>query len=311
MVPGRGPPGALTPNSSISFVPAAGKLFGSGGPSYKDVAQGTEGDCWLLAAFAETAAMDPSVIQSMFTDDGTALENGVQVHVWTVRFYNDGVTTYLTVNNELPAENGDFVYAGGFQSISNSSNVLWAPLLEKAYAQLCASGWNGRPQSDAYASLSSGNASTALPVITGFPESSGSPMSSAGSFASAVSAGTLLVLGSFSNTSGSGTTNSIGIVYSHSYAVIGYNASNQTFTLMNPWGWNNTNAPGILNVTWDQITQYFYLDGNCNPVSAFSSAATPGAESPAGIDSFLAPADGSPDTNGLVGIIFTSDIAQT
>ncbi len=163
-------------NSSISFVPAAGKLFGSGGPSYKDVAQGTEGDCWLLAAFAETAAMDPSVIQSMFTDDGTALENGVQVHVWTVRFYNDGVTTYLTVNNELPAENGDFVYAGGFQSISNSSNVLWAPLLEKAYAQLCASGWNGRPQSDAYASLSSGNASTALPVITGFPESSGSPM---------------------------------------------------------------------------------------------------------------------------------------
>ena len=135
---------------SVGYVPAAGNLFGSGGPSYKDVAQGVEGDCWLLASFAETAAIDPSVIQTMFTDDGTALENGVEVHIWTVRFYDDGVTSYLTVNNELPAANGNFVYAGGFQPINASSNVLWVPLLEKAYAQLSASGWNGRLQGDTY-----------------------------------------------------------------------------------------------------------------------------------------------------------------
>ena len=222
-----------------------------------------EGDCWLLAGFAETAAFDPSIIQSMFTDDGTAVEDGLQVHVWTVRFYDNGVTSYLTVNNDVPASNGNFVYAGGFQSITNSNNVLWVPLLEKAYAQLCASGWNSRPQSDAYASLNTGNASTALPIITGYPESSADPLISASSFASAVSAETLLTLGSISNTSTSGTTNSIGIVYDHSYSVIGYNAANQTFTLLNPWGWDNTDAPGILNLTWDQITEYFYLDGNC------------------------------------------------
>ena len=81
---------------------ASGTLFGSGGPSYKDVYQGEEGDCWLLSSLAVTAAHDPSVIQSMFTSDGTQMENGVPVQVWTVRFYDNGVPSYLTVNN-LPA----------------------------------------------------------------------------------------------------------------------------------------------------------------------------------------------------------------
>jgi Calpain family cysteine protease len=251
---------------SVSYAPASGTLFGSGGPSYKDVAQGEEGDCWLLAAFAETAAVDPSVIQSMFTDDGTALENGVEVHIWTVRFYDNGVTSYLTVNNELPAENGDYVYAGGFQSINASTNVLWVPLLEKAYAQLSASGWNGRPPADAYTSLNSGDASTALPVITGVAESSSYAFESASSFAEAVGAGTLMTLASFADSSGS-STNSLGVVPNHDYAVLSYDAANQTFALLNPWGWNNTNAPGILNLTWTQITQNFYLDGNCSTVS--------------------------------------------
>jgi hypothetical protein len=279
------------------------------------VSQGAEGDCWLLAAFASTAAMDPSVIQSMFTDDGTTLDNGILVHVWTVRFYDAGVTTYLTVNNELPTENGDFVDAGDFQPIANPNNVLWVPLLEKAYAQLSASGWNGRPQSNAYASLNSGNASTAFPVLTGVQESSASPLSSASSFASAVSAGMLLTLGSFPNSSSSGTTNSLGIVYGHSYSVIGYNVQNQTFTLLNPWGWNSTNAPGILNLTWDQITPYFYLDGNCSPDGSASanvaSAARSGIESPTQSDSLHTAAAGSPNANGLVGIIATTDVTKS
>ena len=258
---------------TVNYVPAAGTLFGSGGPSYQDLAQGEEGDCWLLASFAETAAIDPSVIQSMFTDDGTAVESGVQVHVWTVRFYDDGVTSYLTVNNELPASNGDFVYAGGFQPIDTSSNVLWVPLLEKAYAQLSASGWNGRPQENAYADLNAGNASTALPVITGVQESSSDAFASDSSFVGAVEADTLMTLASFSDGTSS-APNALGIVPGHDYAVLGYNTTTQTFTLLNPWGWSNTNALGILNLSWTQITQNFYLDGNCSTVS-FACPATP------------------------------------
>ncbi len=276
---------------SVSYAPASGTLFGSGGPSYRDLFQGAEGDCWLLASFAETAAIDPSVIQSAFTDDGTEMENGVQAHVWTVRFYYDGVTSYITVNNELPASNGDFVYAGGFQPINNSSNVLWVPLLEKAYAQLAASGWTGRPQENAYSDLSAGNASSALPVITGVQENSSDALASQSSLVAAIAAETLITLGSYSD-GGDSAPNSLGVVPGHEYAVLGYNATNQTFSLLNPWGWNNTNAPGILNLTWSQITQNFYLDGDCSTASTAHRTGSPMAE----------PEMSRPATNGPVSL---------
>ncbi len=290
---------------SVNYALASGTLFGNGGPSYKDVHQGEEGDCWLLASFAETAAIEPSVIQRMFTDDGTALGNGVPVHIWTVRFYDNGVASYVTVDNELPAwREGDFVYANVLQPISSPSNVLWVPLAEKAYAQLCQSGWNGRPGWNAYASLNAGNASTSLPVITGAQESSSYPFGNASSFESAISSGTLLTLGSYSGNS------SLGIVGDHDYAVLGYNASNQTFTLLNPWGWNYVGTPGILNLTWYQIQANFYLDGDCNPVSSVSlaapSATTSEAASLPQTRSVPAPSDGSPDQIGTIEAIFTN-----
>jgi hypothetical protein len=253
---------------TVTYTAASGTLFASGGPSYKDVYQGEEGDCWLLASFAETAAKNPSVIQSMFTDDGATTENGVQVHVWTVRFYHNGVASYLTVDNELPTMNGGFAFANLGQSVSNSSNVLWVALLEKAYAQVSASGWDQRPQANSYASLNGGTATTALPVITGAAESTSNPYTSASSFSAAITSGRLLTVASM------GGHSSLGIVGDHDYAVLGYNASNQTFTLLNPWGWNNTAAPGILNLTWSQLTANFWLDGNGNPPS---SAAPPSA----------------------------------
>jgi hypothetical protein len=258
------------PGSSVGYAPANGTLFGPGGPSYKDVYQGSEGDCWLLASFAETAALDPATIESMFTDDGTAIENGIAVHVWTVRFYQKGAASYVTVDNQLPAQNGEFVYANHSQSINSASNVLWVPLLEKAYAQLSQSGWNAQSPGNAYASLDGGFARTSLPVITGRPESASSPLESASALMSAINAGTLLTLATASTDGGSGS-NAAGILGDHDYAVIGYDASNQTFTLMNPWGWNNTHAPGMLNLTWDQIQANFYLDGDCVPTSAVAS----------------------------------------
>jgi hypothetical protein len=186
------------------------------------------------------------------------------------------VPSYLTVNNYLPASNGAFVYAGGFQSISNPNNVLWVDLAEKAYAQLCASGWNSRPDSNAYASLNAGTAATTLPVITGAQESSADPYANASSFISAINNGVLLTLGSY------GDNNALGIVGDHDYGVLGYNATNQTFTLLNPWGWNNSNAPGILNLTWTQLTQNFYLDGNCNPPSSAAAPQDSAEPSPIG-----------------------------
>ncbi|HEX3450702.1 MAG TPA: C2 family cysteine protease [Isosphaeraceae bacterium] len=279
--------------SSVSYSLASGTLFGSGGPSYKDVYQGEEGDCWLLSSLAVTAAHDPSLIQSMFTSDGTQMENGVPVQVWTVRFYDNGVASYLTVNNLLPASSGNLVYAGGFQSISNPNNVLWVELAEKAYAQLCASGWNSRPESNAFASLNGGSASTALPVIAGAQESTSNAFANSTSFINAIDAGMLLTLGTYPS-----GNNALGIVGNHDYSVVGYNASNQTFTLLNPWGWNNNNAPGILNLTWTLLAENFFLDGNGNRPSSASLPQT-------GSDS--SPSAGSMDTTGpMEAIIFSS-----
>ena len=253
---------------SASYALASGTLFGSSGPSYQNVYQGAEGDCWLLASFGVTAANDPSVIQSMFISDGTTVENGVKVQVWTVRFYHNGVATYLTVDNYLPASSGYFDFANMGQSVSNPNNILWVPLAEKAYAQLSAEGWNQRPQSNSYAALDGGWASTVLPVLTGHAESATNSGASASSLISALSSGTLITVGSMANVA------SLGIVGGHDYAVLGYNASNQTFTLLNPWGWNTNywydgyTAGGMLHLTWSQLSQYYYLDGNCNPFHA-------------------------------------------
>ena len=53
-----------------------------------DVQQGQVGDCWLMASLAEVAARDPQDIRNMFTADGTAVENGATVSLYTVRFFN-------------------------------------------------------------------------------------------------------------------------------------------------------------------------------------------------------------------------------
>ena len=245
-------------SGTVNYALASGTLFGNGGPSYKDVYQGEEGDCWLLSSFAVTANVNPAIIQGMFTDDGTVQENGVAVHVWTVRFYDNGVASYLTVDNYLPVQNGAFTYADYGQSVTSTSNVLWVPLLEKAYAQLCESGWNQRPQTNAYASLCGGYAATALPVITGQQESTVNTYRSSTSFQNAIASGMFLTLASYADNS------ALGIVGDHDYGILGYRASDQTFTLLNPWGWNNPSAPGILHLTFAQLQENFYQDGNCN-----------------------------------------------
>jgi len=53
------------------------------------------------------------------------------------------------------------------------------------------------------------------------------------------------------------TPASSSVVGSHAYAVVGYNATNQTITLFNPWGIEY----GLITMTWSQIQGSFsYFD---------------------------------------------------
>ncbi|MGO8902553.1 MAG: C2 family cysteine protease [Isosphaeraceae bacterium] len=217
-----------TADTAYSPAPASAPLFNSGGPSYLDVEQGAVGDCWLMASLAEVAARDPQDIRNMFTYDGTIVDNGATVGLYTVRFFNtNGAAVSVEVDTELPS--------GGAYYDRVTNGVLWVALAEKAYAEANGAGivTTQYVGSDSYAALDGGDPSWALQAITGKPASDYSI--NPANIAAAWNAGQLIVLGSSPNAGDNlivGDSNG-----THAYAVISYNASSSTpFELYNPWG---------------------------------------------------------------------------
>lgn len=224
--------------------------------AYTDVRQGGIGDCYFLASLAETALLDPNAIQSMFIVNGDG--------TYTVKFMQGTTPRYVTVNSMLPTDSsGELVFDGMGQMASSSSNELWVALAEKAYVQINETGWI-RPTAwgggkNVYNAISGGCMFMALNQITDAP--TGSSLSTAYSpgafnaFAHSVSVGDAVCLGSVDNPSDSD------IVGDHAYAVLSVNTANMTVTVYNPWGVNNGSAPGIVTLTWLQVSQNFsYYD---------------------------------------------------
>ncbi len=237
-----------------TYENAEGNLFGpTDVPKPSDVHQGSVGDCYFLAALAETAQQDPQAIKNMFIDDGDG--------IYTVRFYQYNLTTqqwqadYVTVNSELPVnQKGDFVYANRGQSASDPSNVLWVALAEKAYAQLAEEGWSRAPNLegstagadkggtvDAYSILAGGNPKVAMQQITGSADASKltfpstDPTLAESNFETMVTdfqKGDLVTIGTPKDLSGST------LHKNHAYYVVAIDEANQTVTLGDP------NKPG-------------------------------------------------------------------
>ncbi len=214
------------PGQGNTYTPVSGSLWGPNGPSYLDVRQGAEGDCWLMASLAEVAARDPSAIESMFTYLGNTTDNGSVVSLYNVRLYDSaGVAHYITVDTELPD--------GGSYYDNATNGILWAALVEKAYAMANGEGivTSSERGVDSYAALNEGQPVWALQAITGWSASDFSLNPS--DVATAWNAGKLIVLGTSSPASSL-------IVGGHAYAMVGYNPSSSTpFELYNPWGFEN------------------------------------------------------------------------
>jgi hypothetical protein len=240
----------LHPAAATAYSPAGGTLFGPNGPSYLDVQQGNEADCWLLASSAEVAARVPADIRNMFTYDGTAVENGSQVAVYSVRLYtSSGVAEYVTVDTELPSGGGYYDHpVGGTGAVNGSASpVLWPALLEKAYAEADGVGMettrvSGVNSYDALGNLpdaygnTGGVAMWALHAITGQPTSWENINLT--DVVSAWNAGKLVVLCT------QNPPNSF-VQPHHYYALVGCIPSYSLFQVFNPYGTDANNwQPG-------------------------------------------------------------------
>jgi Calpain family cysteine protease len=238
------------PTAGGTYRQIAGTLF-AGGASYADIKQGYLGDCYFMSSLAETALKNPSAISNMFVVNGDG--------TYTVKFYNNGQAAYVTVDSYLPTNGaGQLIYANVGAAYNKSTNELWTALAEKAYVQINEMGFirSGLPGNgqNAYSAIAGGYIYAALGQISGkattaFASTAGT--TSFTTFVNAYNQGKSIGFASKSTPAFSS------VVGNHAYAVLSYNASNQTVTLFNPWG----TAYGLVTMTWSQIQGSFsYFD---------------------------------------------------
>lgn len=230
----------------VSYSAVANPVFGATGPSMNDINQGYLGDCYLLSSLAEVASQDPTLIQSMITNNGD--------NTYGIRFFVDGTAEYVTVNDALADGGAEF----------NSATDIWASLIEKAYAQMQAGGvitGNTINDGNSFSTIGNGGAPEyALEEITGassitdfdgngaswskyvyndalsiqsaaFGLSTGSVL---GILAADLAEGSDVVLSSYTNATDS--SGNITLVADHAMSVYGYDSTTGELEIRNPWG---------------------------------------------------------------------------
>jgi hypothetical protein len=238
------------PTAGGAYRQFAGQLFVNGA-TYTDIHQGYLGDCYFMSSLGETALKNQSAITNMFTVNGDG--------TYTVRFYQNGAAQYVTVDSYLPTNSGgSLIYANVGAYYASASNELWTALAEKAYVQINEMGWlrsglSGNGQ-NAYSAIEGGYIFAALGQITGQSTTAFASTASASNFTAFVNAYNQGKMIGFASLQNPGSSSVVG---GHAYAVVGYNATNQTITLFNPWGIEY----GLVTMTWAQIGQNFsYFD---------------------------------------------------
>jgi hypothetical protein len=216
---------------SASYQASTLPLYGStGAPAASDVNQGYIGDCYFMASLAEVAQQNPSAIENMIQSNG----NGT----YSVDFKINGADDYVTVNSQLSVMTNAGWANGSKLEFANGS-TLWAPLIEKAYAELneqtgVPHGGNGGAD-DSYAGINGGSG-YALGELTG---QSVTDYSLGGMSSTALNSLESMLGSEFAahaevllSTPDATQGNLIG---DHMFEVSGINAAKGTITLQNPW----------------------------------------------------------------------------
>lgn len=131
-----------TANSNATAASGVYKAFNAelmvGGATAFDVNQGSAGTCYLMAAIASIAQVNPNALNSTFVSNGVGADGSP---TWGVRFFDTkGDAHWVTVNNQLVVRNADdtnaaYAQVKGVNAQGQATQELWAPLIEKAYAQ--------------------------------------------------------------------------------------------------------------------------------------------------------------------------------
>jgi hypothetical protein len=259
-----------TTGAPFPYVAAGGTLFGSSGtPGYDDVAQGYIGDCYFLSSLGQVALQSPGAIAGMFTNNGDG--------TYTLRFFNNGVADYVTVNLDLPAaRDGTFAYANDYQYgrpayVASSTNVLWVALAEKAYAQLAEEGWSRSDHgwfANSYDSIAYGWAETAIDQITGSTSYVGIRVQSDANAESEVLADLaqnhLIVMGTLDSMPPNANTP---LLPNHAYMLQSYDPHTGLFTFINPY--DNIGAR-VVQLTWDEMAPYVFEFADVTPAPGLS-----------------------------------------
>lgn len=238
------------PTAGGTYRQVSGQLFVNGA-TYTDIHQGQLGDCYFMSTLGETALKSPSSISSMFIVNGDG--------TYTVRFFNNGVAQYVTVDSYLPTSaGGQLIYADYGAMYNNASNELWTAFAEKAYAQINEMGWlrSGLPGNgqNSYSAIEGGYIYAAQGQVTGRATTPFTMTTSTNGFTAFVNAFNQGKLIGFASKSAPSSSQVVG---NHAYAVVGYDAAHQTITLFNPWGIEY----GLVTMTWSQIQGSFsYFD---------------------------------------------------
>ena len=173
----------------------------------------------------------------MFTYDGTTVDNGATVGLYTVRFFNtSGSAVYVQVDTELPS-GGEY-----YDHVDNDlgTQALWVALAEKAYAEANGLGYVTtasrrpgllrRPERRRPVVGVASHHREARERLQHQPHQHRQPTGTRAT----------------SSCCATGSPSSSSIVGDHCYAVVGYNAaSSKPFELFNPWGTDSSGwAPG-------------------------------------------------------------------
>jgi len=244
-------------DTGMTYQIAAGSLFSSNVYSYIDEFQGQVGDCYLIATLRALAKSNPSVIENMIVPNGD--------NTWTVRFYEDeGTPDCVTVDRALPtSSDGEFWYADSGFLATNPQNVLWIPLVEKAYAEWCETGNEVlHGDTNSYSGITEGDPYFVMDEILGnnsavylyWPGSGGTPVVTKQELINLVTANDPLTA----------ITNDYpgnGLVGPHSYKIIGYNSASDSFQLYNPWGFDQP-PPLTFSQLEVSIANFEYADAS-------------------------------------------------